>query len=143
MVHDDCPAGVIITQGLGGTADQWIIAQFHLFLGVIDVEVEIRGPLGGGASIRPEVYYPPLRDDEDEVVWEPRDEEEYEVIIKINLGKRDVERHYFVKKRTTVVVAQVLHFFNTTTSRISIGVGVIKKTAKDIAIALRNLGKKS
>lgn len=142
MVHDDCPAGVIITQGLGGTADQWIIAQFHLFLGV-DVEVEIRGPrFGGGASLRPEVYYPP-REDEDEVVWEPREDEEYEVIIRVSLGKRDVERHYFVRKRTTVVVTQVLHFFNTTTSRISVGVGVIKKTAKGIVIALRNLGKKS
>ena len=142
MVHDNLPAGIIITQGLGGTANQWIIAQFHVFLG-IEVAVEISTTLMGGTSFRPEVYYPPRPDNEDEVVWEPREDEEYEVIIRVSLGKRDVERHYFVRKRTTVVVTQVLHFLNTTTSRISVGVGVIKKTAKDITIALRNLGKKS
>ena len=143
MVHENLPAGVIVTNGLGGSADTWIIAQFHLFLGV-EVVVEVKGPprFGGGASLRPEVYYPP-REAEDELVWEPREDDEYEVTIKVRLGERDIERHYFVRKRTQVVVTQVLHFLNTTKTRINVGVGAIRKTAKNIAVALRNLGKKS
>lgn len=139
MFHDKFPAGVIITKGLGGSCETFILAHFHLFLGV---EVEVRGPrFGGGTSLRPEVYYPP-REDEDEVIWEPREDEEYEVIIKVDIGKKQIERHYFVRKRTQVVVTQVLHFLNTTRSRINVGVGTIRKTAKDVAIALRKLRKK-
>jgi len=94
-----------------------------------------------GGAFRPEIYYP-WRDEEDEVVWKPREDEEYEVIINIKLGKRDVKRYYFVRKRTSVVIIQVIHFLNTTKSRVTIGVGAFTKTIKKAAVALRNLVKK-
>ena len=146
MVHDNFPAGVIITNGLGGPGcGSFILAHFDLFLGVggspLVPVVEVR-VIGHGGSFRPE-YYPRPRDEEDELVWEPREDEEFEVVIKANLTGRTIERHYFVRKRTQVVVAQVLHFLNTTKSRINVGVGKITKTARDAAVRIRNIGKKS
>ena len=147
MVHDNLPAGVIITNGLGGDYTTWILAQFDLFLGLGSpafVEVGVRVIGGGGASFRPEVFYPRPRDDEDdEVIWKPREDEEFEVVIKARIGSRDIERHYFVRKRTQVVVTQVLHFLNTTKTRISVVAGRVTKTVKDAAVRIRNIGKKS
>lgn len=146
MVHEDCPAGVIITQGLGGSYRSYIIAQTHLFLGLGSpplVEVVVEVIRGAGGSFRPETYYPPRRDEEDDTVWEPREDNEFEVVIRARIGSRDIQRHYFVKTRTQVVVAQVLHFVNTTKTRISVVVGAVSKKAKAAAVSIRNLGKKS
>lgn len=147
MVHDNLPAGVIITNGLGGSYQTWILAQFHLFLGFggspsfAEVGITIRG--GTGSTYQPRYYPPRDYEDDDEVVWKPREDEEFEVIITARVGSRDIKRHYFVKKRTQVVMTQVLNFLNTTRSRMSVAAGTLTKTAKDIAIRIRNIGKKS
>jgi len=145
MVHEDCPAGVIITGGLGGDYNSWIIAQFHLFLGggspaPVEIEVRIVGGAGGATS-RPPVIYPPRVDDDDEP-WKPREDEEREVIIRIRIQGREVQRHYFVKKRTEVVVTQVINMVNVTLKRVAINVNKIRETSKSAIVALKNLGKK-
>ena len=146
MVHEDCPAGVIITGGLGGDYNQWIIAQFHLFLGAgspSPVEVEIKIVRGaGGAVTRPPVYFPPRTDDDDEP-WKPREDVEQEIIVRVRIGGREVNRNYFVRKRTEVVVTQVINMVNVTMQRVAINVDRIKETSKNIVVALKNLGRKN
>lgn len=145
MVHEDCPAGVIITGGLGGDYNQWIIAQFHLFLGVgspplVEVDVRIVGS-AGGATTRPPIYYPPREDDTDEP-WKPREDNEQEVIIRVRIGGREVQRNYFVRKRTEAVMIQVINMVNVTMKRVSISLNKITETSKSAVVALKNLGRK-
>lgn len=145
MVHDNFPAGVIITNGLGGSYQTWIIAQFHLFLGigsppVVEVEVKlVRGV--GGATTRPPAYYPPVHDDDDEP-WKPREDTEQEVVIRVRIGSREVQRHYFVRKRTEVVVTKVINMVNITMQRVAINVNKIRETTKSAMVALKNFGRK-
>jgi hypothetical protein len=145
MTHENFPAGYIITDGLGGNAN--VVAEFNLFLGSggspsipspIQFTVNV---VGGGGSLEPRIHYPQQSAD-DETIWFPREDEERQVIIKMRIGTKEFERHYFVRKRTSVVVTQVLHFLNITQSRVNIGVGKITQTVKEIGIALRNIGKK-
>ncbi len=138
MVHENCPAGVIVTGGLGGDADQWIIAQFHLFLGVIDVEVKVVG--GGGRPDR--TLFPPYirPDDETDDRWKLRDDDEKEVIIKVRLGSKEIERHYFRKNADRAIKA--INFLNNTRTRYTVVVDNIKHNTKKPFVFLKNLRKK-
>ena len=131
--HHDCPAGVIITGGLGGDADQLIIAQFHLFLGVIEVDVKVK-VVGGGRPVSEIPYY--LRPDEEP--WQPRDDAEKEVIIKVRLGSKEVERHYFRKNADRAIKA--INFLNNTRTRYTITVDEVKNIKP--FVYLKNLRKK-
>jgi len=146
VVHDNLPAGVIVTNGLGGDFSSWIIAQFHLFLGVgsppvVEVEVRVIGR-AGGATTRPPVYYPPRERDDDEEPWKPR-EEEHEVVIRVRIGQREVQRHYFVRKRTQTVVIQLINIVNVTMKRVSINVGKFIESSKSAVVAIKNFGRKN
>jgi len=147
MVHDNCPAGVIITNGLGGSYQSWIIAHFELFLGlgvgsppIVEVEIKtIRG--AGGATTRPPVYHRPYEDDSDEP-WKPREDTEQEVVIRVKIGGKEVQRHYFVHKRTEVVITQVINMVNVTMQRVAINVNKIRETTKSAIVSLKNFGRK-
>ena len=146
MVHENLPAGVIITNGLGGDYDQFIIAQFHLFLGsigspatpIIEVDVKVIGGRSG-VTTRPDIpYYPRPRDDEEP--WKPRDDLEKEVIITVRIGDREVERHYFRKNADRAIEA--IKLLNTTKDRISVTANKIKDTTQKAVVSLKNLKKK-
>lgn len=142
-IHDEFPAGVLVTNGLGGDFSTWIAAQFHLFPGV-EVEVIVRA---GGSTRRPR-YYPPPRErderyDDDEEPWKPREDEEHEVIIKIRIGQREIQRHYFVHTRTQTVVIQLINMVNVTMERVSINVGKLIKSSKSAVVAIKNFGRKN
>jgi len=146
VVHDNFPAGVIITNGLGGDFSSWIIAQFHLVFGagsppVVEVEVRVVGR-AGGSTTRPPVYYPPREHDEDEEPWKPREDEEHEIVVRVRIGQREVQRHYFVRKRTQTVVIQLINMANVTMKRVSINVGRFIESSKSAAVAIKNFGRK-
>jgi hypothetical protein len=144
LTPEQVPTAVVIGKyggGLPASSGSLIISRFNVAGTVIEVEVvEIANR---GRSFPAEAFYPPRRyEDDDEVIWKPREDEEYEVIIRVNLGQRQIERHYFVKKQTQVVVTQIMNMLNTTKSRISIGVDGIKKATRKTGAILRNLRKR-
>lgn len=124
----------LVTRGLGGTN----LVTFGLGGPWFNIHIST----GGRASAPPIRYrQPPEREDDDDVEpWRPP-EDEQEVIIKIRMGKRKIERHYFVRKRTSKVVTEVLHLLNNTKSKIKIHFNGIQQTAKAIAIKVFNLNK--
>ncbi len=117
----------LVTRGLGGTN----LVTFGLG-GFFEITVTIRG--GGGATIRPPVYKP-YEDDEDEP-WKPREDEEQEIVIRVRISGREVQRHYFVRKRTQTVVIQLINMVNVTITRVSINVGKFIKSSKSAVVAL-------
>jgi hypothetical protein len=143
MVHDNLPAGVIITKGLGGDYRSWILAQFHLFIGVgspplIEISVRVVGGRSGVVARPPVPYYPRPRDDDE--LWKPRDDLEKEVIITVRIGDREVERHYFRKNADRAIEA--IKLLNTTKDRISVTADKIKDTTQKAIVSLKNLKKK-
>jgi len=147
VVHDNFPAGVIITNGLGGGFQDWIIAQFHLFLGAgspppFAIEIEVRKAVTGVPHGLEHTKYDPRwrrRDDDDEP-WKPRDDEEKEVIVKVRLGHREIERHYFRKNADRTIKA--IKLLNTTKDRITVTADKVKNVTKKPFVFLKNLQKK-
>lgn len=150
MVHDNLPAGVIITNGLGGSFDSWIIAQFHLFLGrgspaPIAIEIEVRKADRGVPHGLEGTRYDPRywrRDDDDDEPWKPSKDEK-EVVIKLRIGSKEVERHYFRKDAERVIKA--VNLLNTTKSKVK-GIIVTADKLKDITkkpfVYIKNMRKK-
>ncbi len=142
MVHDNFPSGVIITNGLGGGFNSLIIAQFHLFLGLIDVEIEVRKAGGGVPHGLEGTRYDPRyrrRDDDDDEPWKPG-EDEKEVVVKIRIGSRKIERHYFRKDADRTIKA--INILNTTKDRITVTANKVKNVTKKPFVFLKNLQKK-
>lgn len=149
MVHDNFPAGVIITNGLGGGFQDWIIARFHLFIGAIGspaapiIEIEAivkgRGVPHGLEGTRYDPRYDPRRRDDDDEPWLPPSEEK-EVILKVRFGNKEIERHYFRKDADRAIKA--INFANKTKDNINVTVHKIKDTTKKAAVSFRGFLKK-
>ena len=152
MVHEDCPAGVIITNGLGGGFETLIIAQFHLFLGIsigspavpiIEIEAIVKGrgvPHGlEGTQYDPRYDPRRRREDEDDEPWLPPSSEK-EVILKVRIGNKEIERHYFRKDAERAIKA--INFANKTKDKINVTVKKIKDTTQKASVSFKGFRKK-
>jgi hypothetical protein len=147
MVHDNCPAGVIVTGGLGGSYQDWIIAQFRLFIGrAVAIEVEVRRPGRGVPHGLEGTQYDPRyhdrwrrRDDDDDEPWTPPSDEK-EVIFKVRVGSKEIERHYFRKDADRVIKA--INLANKTKDNINVTVDKIKDTTRKAGVSFKGFLKK-
>lgn len=147
-IHKQFPAGVIVTNGLGGNFNTYIIAQFHLFLGlgfgspIIEIEAKVirrdvpRGLEGTKYDPR---YDPRRREDDDNEPWLPPSDEK-EVILKIRVGNKEIERHYFRKDADRAIKA--INFANKTKDNINVTVNRIKDTTRKAGVSFKRFLKK-
>jgi len=153
MVHDNLPAGVIVTNGLGGGYQDWIIARFHLFIGgvgspiivppIIEIEAVVKGrgvPHGlEGTKYDPRYDPRRRREDEDDEPWRPPASEK-EVVLKVRIGNKEIERHYFRKDADRAIKA--INFANKTKDKINVTVKKIKDTTQKAAVSFKGFRKK-
>jgi len=152
MVHDNFPSGVIVTNGLGGGYQDLIIAQFHLFIGGvgspitgsplvgIGIEVEVRGR-GVPHGLAGTQYDPRWRrrDEDDYEPWKP-EEDEKQVVLRVRVGGKEIERTYFRKDADRVIKA--INFANKTKDRFSVTVDKLKDTTQKAAVSFKGFRKK-
>jgi len=157
MVHDNCPAGVLVTNGLGGGYQDWIIARFHLFIGgvgspitgspgvpPIEIEVVVKGrgvPHGLEGTRYDPRYDGPWRrrEEDDSEPWIPPTSEK-EVILKVRIGNKEIERHYFRKDADRAIKA--INLANKTRDNINVTVKKVKDTTEKAAVAFKGFRKK-
>ena len=168
MVHENFPTGVIVTNGLGDDYQDLIIARFHLFLGdvgsplvgsplvgsplvgspgvppIIEIEAVVkgRGVPHGLEGTRYDPRYDPRwrREDDDDVEpWVPPKDEK-EVILKVRIGDKEIERHYFRKDADRMIKA--LNLTNKTKDNINVTVKKVKDTTQKTSVAFKGFRKK-
>jgi hypothetical protein len=167
MVHENFPAGVIITKGLGGNGcESFILAHFHLHLfrapvgspavgspavGVgspfvaIEARVVQRGVPHGlqGTQYDPRTFDPWRRWEkeweDDDRPWTPPSDEK-EVTLKVRVGNKEIERTYFRKDADRAIKA--INFANKTKDKINVTVDKIKTTTQKAGVTFKGFRKK-
>jgi hypothetical protein len=169
VVHDNFPAGVIITKGLGGNGcESFVLAHFHLFIPrpavgspavgspavgspvggspLIEIEARVvqRGVPHGleGTALDPRQVYDPWRRwerDEDEEPWKPPQDEK-EVTLRVRVGNKEIERTYFRKDADRAIKA--INFANKTKDQISVTIDKIKDTTQKAGVSFKGFRKK-
>jgi len=146
-MHENFPAGTIITNGLGSDACRgFITTHFHLFCGITitvpNVSVGGSKPMAPGeiANFYQPVDYQPLNSGK-EVPYEAGRSNNY-VKIEISIKDKTYEKEFLVTPRGRKTVAEILNFVNVTKERISVKVTNLKRIAVRAVVTIRNLWRK-
>jgi len=150
-VHQDFPAGVLITNGLGSTPDALITAaRFHLFGFIASVEIPYERSGGGGSiplapgeiqnlykpvsqDLQPDYYIPTNHD--------PLAKPKNLVKVKININGREVNKEFLMKPKPYKALINILNIYNATDVQIKTTVKKLKVKLNSILVKVKNLRK--
>jgi len=153
-MHENFPAGGIITDGLGMDACKGlaITTKFNLWCGVeITVPPNLgAGHFGGGSKpLAPgeiKSFYKVLPKEQQPYYLTPLDYDPFvktqHVLIKLNFGEKEIERDYVVSDRHARAIIKAMNIINATQSKIAVGVENLKKLAVRASAIIKNLRKK-
>lgn len=149
LVHQEFPAGAIITNGLGLDAGDGtlITTSWHLLGLNILVSTEM-GTSGGSyplalgeiknlyRPVPPEMqpYLTPYN-------YDPFTKKSV-VSVKVEFGKKTFEKNYLISKKRAKTAVSVLNFVNATKDKVSTTVKNLKAVAVRAIIRVKNFGKR-
>lgn len=147
-VHQDFPAGRIITNGLGGNAGDGLVitTQFHLY--PLPIVVTVVGTGGGSRPLAPgeiNTFYKPVQSHmlpqgmPDYLI--PKDFRADGKIVKISVQLRDktVEKEYVVHPKTGDILVKILNLLQKSKDSVSVLVKNIQKVSNKGKVLIKNL----
>ena len=151
-VHENFPAGGIITNGLGLNACTGMIitTQFHLF-GFEVVVPPVQTPFEGGGSfpLAPgeiQGFYKPVQPGELPFLtpydYDPLAKKKRHVIMSVTFGERKIEKEYLVSDKRANTVVSVINLLNNTKQKISVVAAGLKRITTSAIIRIKNLRRK-
>jgi len=138
----------ILVNGLTGSANQFLIAQYQLGFVTVEIE-EVKPAAGGGGGPYPgsawnkidniQNFFQPVQD-----FYDPTKtfKVKKQVTVKIDIGDIHVEKVYLVPIQRADTIVSVLNIVDATKEKINVSVNNLRRVLHNIKVSVRNLKRK-
>lgn len=155
-MHEDFPAGVIITGGLGGDACEGMLTTtFHLFCGIqvivpVAPTIDLNKQGGGSRPLAPgeiKTFWKPVKN---QVVtpefYTPLDSVEIIpkniVTVKMTVGSKTMKKEFIVGSRRLDVIVKVLNITKVGKEKVTATISNIRRVLHNAVVKIFNIRKK-